>query len=407
MKIIKLLAFGVISILFSSSLFAADYVWIQYGENDKLIARAISKNEVCPLITIDGKKTKMNFRAAQENVAIKEKITVCEYDVTLATSATIDGDKLKLPPKKVKRFVVIGDTGCEYSFFNKKYRKQQCDEKNWPFKNIANKVAQLNPDFVIHIGDYMYRDKYTNPEDAIKNKQMQWSFFKDDFFDPAKNLLKKSPMIFIRGNHESCKYGGDGWFAFLEPRKFSECLDYTDSYNVHINDLQFTIFDSSASARGAEYSAVQLKKYSDDFAKLYNSLYSKHWLLIHQPVIPLKQLSDEEKFVEKLHALVVKDAFKDEYSSKLPVSIAGHYHVMAYLEREKNHFTQLIVGNGGTMIHQAKKDKYNLVIDEDRVTVNVRYGYTVFDRLENYLWKATSYDINGNILLVTNLSTKN
>lgn len=406
MKIINSLTFGVISTLFSYNVFASDYAWIQYGENDKLIARAISKNEECPIITIDGKKTKMSFRVAQEDLSIKEKVIVCEYDVTSATSVAIDSDKLKLPPKKVKRFVVIGDTGCEYSFFNENHRKQKCDEKNWPFKTIANKIAQLNPDFVIHIGDYMYRDKYTNPEDAIKNKQMQWSFFKDDFFDPAKNLLKSAPIIFIRGNHESCKYGGDGWFAFLEPRKFSECLDYTESYNVHINDLQFAIFDSSASTSGAEYNKVQLKKYSDDFAKLYNSLYSKHWLLIHQPVIPLKQLSEEEKFVEKLHALVVRDAFKDEYSKKLPVSIAGHYHVMAYLEREKNNFTQLVIGNGGTMIHQAKKDKYNLVIDEDRVTVNVRYGYTVFDRLENYLWKATSYDINGNILFVTNLSTK-
>jgi|GEM_PF-4042766 len=414
MKIIKIIICGVMITLISSISLAADYTWVQYGADDKLIARAIIKKtdhpierqKECPIVLVDKKQREMQFRAMHDDPAIKEKIIVCEIDITSATTVEIEGQELKLPPIRVNRFVVIGDTGCENSFFSESHRRQKCDSKNWPFKAIADKVANMSPDFVIHMGDYMYRDKYTNSEDEIKNKEMQWSFFKDDFFDPAKKLLKTAPMVFIRGNHESCKYGGDGWFSFLESREYSECLDYTESYNVHINDLKFSVFDSSAAAKGDKYTQEQLIKYSEDFAKLYNSLYSKHWLLIHQPVIPLMKISDDETFVKELHAFVVKDAYKDKYSNKIPISIAGHYHVMAYLERPKNNFIQMVIGNGGTNIHGAQKASYNLVIDEDKLTVNVKYGYTVFDRLENYLWKATSYDVEGNILFVTNLSTK-
>lgn len=406
MKVFKFLLCSVILAIISNVATGAEYTWVQYAADNKLIARTIVETVECPTITIDGKLAKMKLRAEKNDLELKQKIIICEHDVTSAYEVKIANEQLKLPPKKVNRFVVIGDTGCENSFFDKHHRKQKCDPKNWPFKEVADKVAQLNPDFIIHTGDYIYRNKYSNAEDAIKNKQMQWFFFKEDFFDPAQKMLKQAPMLFMRGNHESCKLGGDGWFAFFEPRDFAKCSDYTDSYNVSINDLNFIVFDSAGSINGTKYPQEQLKKYQENFVNIYQNIYAKHWLLIHQPVITLKKLADDEAFVEKLHAMVVQESFKAEYSQKIPVSISGHYHVMAEIERPSTNFTQLIIGNGGTNIHQSKENQYKLIDDGDKVIANINYGYTVFDRLGAHLWKVTSYDLKGNILFVTNLSTK-
>lgn len=186
---LKLLVYITI-IVISTSALGAEYTWIQYAADNKIIARAITQKKECPLITVDEKSHKMLYRTEQNDLILKQKITMCEYEVTNATKVLIGNDSLKIPSKKVNRFVVIGDTGCENSIFNKDYRKQKCDPKNWPLKEISNQIAQLKPDFAIHMGDYAYRNKYTTKEDELKNYQMQWYFFKEELFEPAKNLLK-------------------------------------------------------------------------------------------------------------------------------------------------------------------------------------------------------------------------
>ena len=402
----KLLASVIIFI--SCQGFSQDHTWIQYDNTGALVARVITENTHCPKINIDGKSISMNLRTSLDDSHLKQKVIVCEYNVNENSNVKINNKLLNLPPEKINRIAIIGDTGCEYSVFESAHQKQICDSENWPFKKIADKVALLSPDFVIHVGDYVYLNKHKTSEDKIKNSTMQWNFFKKDFFDPARNLLEASPMLFVRGNHESCDLAGDGWFSFLAPGEFSQCKQYTPSYNLTINDLNFIMFDSSGSAKGDDFSEDQLQKYKEDFAKIYKNITTNHWLLTHHPVITLKKLSDDETFLAKLPAMVIEKAFKSEYSNKIPVSIAGHYHVMALTERPSTNFSQLIVGNGGTRLHQAQKDSYNITSDDgkDHSMVRVRYGYMILDRLEDHLWKATSYDLEGTILLVTNLSTK-
>ncbi len=224
----------------------SEYEWIQFGPHNQLIARATTITKTCPLIKINNKQFRMHFRAEHDDLELKEKIQICEYNVTTASKVSIRNTPLKLLPQQVTRFIVIGDSGCEGSFFDNKLINQKCtDKKTWPFETIANKVALLDPDFVIHLGDYAYENKFITQEDAAKSQKMQWFFFKKEFFKPAKNLLTKAPILFIRGNHESCPSMGKAWFLFLDPHHYQEeCIEQLPAYKLQINDLNLEIIGS-------------------------------------------------------------------------------------------------------------------------------------------------------------------
>src|SRR5262249_37597941 len=60
--------------------------------------------------------------------------------------------KMRTDPERI---LVIGDTGCRL----KGSLVQPCnDMQQWPFPALAQQAAKLNPDLVIHVGDYLYRE---------------------------------------------------------------------------------------------------------------------------------------------------------------------------------------------------------------------------------------------------------
>jgi predicted phosphodiesterase len=377
-----------------------EYAWIEYIHNNLVSARATTLAAECPEIIIDGKSVRMNLRIEQDDIALKEKVRVCEYNVTNANKVSIRNQQLKLPAKKVNRFIVMGDTGCEESIYDEHHRAQKCaDPKEWPFKRVADLVAQQNPDFVIHLGDYAYRNKYNNPIDGEKNQQMQWFFFKNEFFEPAKNLLSKVPMVFIRGNHEACQLTGKGWFLFFDPQKFQSCQKYTPSYKLEIDNLKFIVFDSSGSKE------AQDEQYQKEFSHLRGQLNQKHWLLVHHPIITMPKLSQDKAF-SKVHAPAIGEAFGSDMTNNIPLVISGHYHVSAFLTRKSDKLFQLVLGNGGTKLHKSEDKHYIYEDDIAKGKVDIEYGYTQFDRLEDQLWKVTNYNIDGVEMFNVVLSSK-
>lgn len=381
-----------------------DFEWIQYIRDNKLMARATTLKNECPKITIDGKEFQMLFRAEKYDLELKQTVRICEKEVTNAKQVSIRNNNLKLPPKQINRFIVIGDTGCEASFFDKRFVKQECSDPNsWPFKKVADKVVEATPDFIIHMGDYSYRNKYDTQEDAIKNKSLQWFFYKQDFFEPASDMLRSAPMLFIRGNHDKCDLMGDAWFLFLDSENYKEeCLKKSSTYTLKINDLNFMVFDSSETPSGTEYSAESLKKYKSYFASDIKNLKGKAWLLIHHPVIGLKELAHDEPFYHKVPTPIIYNSFLKDYSKKLPISISGHFHLMADIKRNSDGLEQFIVGNSGTFIHQAKRPSYTYITkDNERVQARVKSGYLQFDRESKNEWKVTAYSLDGEELYVT------
>src|SRR4029079_12746833 len=124
------------------------------GPKSIAIARAIvSKKQACPVIRVDKEFYKMQLRSKADK---DFPVHSCEYRLPLnAMSAAIEGQTLALPPKKLEKIVIIGDTGCRL----KDPEVQGCNNpKSWPFAELAEHLSELNPDLVIHVGDYHYRE---------------------------------------------------------------------------------------------------------------------------------------------------------------------------------------------------------------------------------------------------------
>ena len=203
------------------------YSWVQAGPNNSAIARVITIGDNCPDIKIDGEKFEMEVRSEPSS---DFPVLVCELTIPNgAESASVKGRHLPLFKENTTRIVVIGDTGCR---IEEGETVQDCnDPEAWPFKKIADSAASFNPDVVIHVGDYVYRESPCPEGDEgcagtpFGDNFATWNV---DVFSPADSLLRKAPWVFTRGNHELCSREGPGWFTFLDPNPpFAECQEFT------------------------------------------------------------------------------------------------------------------------------------------------------------------------------------
>ncbi|HEX7819052.1 MAG TPA: metallophosphoesterase [Sphingobium sp.] len=204
------------------------------------VARAIMDGgDACPVLATkgdgddhgDGKTIAMVMRAEPANLPLRPTkstienskpsrfpVRVCEADLPLrARTASIAGHALPLPAARVRRIIIIGDTGCRIKASDNAV--QDCNvPAAWPFASIAKQAAAWKPDLVLHVGDYLYRE---NPCPAGHDGCAAtpwgygWDAWNADFFTPALPLLAAAPWIMVRGNHESCLRAGQGWWRFL------------------------------------------------------------------------------------------------------------------------------------------------------------------------------------------------
>jgi len=165
-------------------------------------------------------------------------LSSCEYPLpTGATSAVVAGRTLPVPKANPQKIVVIGDTGCRLQTDN---GMQSCNDPNpegtdtpYPFAAIAAAAAAQNPDLVIHVGDYAYRDNECPAGLGFNCGGSPWGFGWDtweaDLFTPGAPLLAAAPWVMTRGNHEQCNRAGQGWYRFLDTQPF-------DTADVHTCD---------------------------------------------------------------------------------------------------------------------------------------------------------------------------
>src|SRR5215831_602265 len=218
--------------------------WVQLiGPDGRSSVRAIIKEGECPDLTVDGKSVPMDKMPAADF-----RVRVCERTVRAGTaSALLEGKSLPLPSFAIRRIVVLGDTGCRV----KKKKTQNCNKpKKWPYAKLAEHAAQARPDLVIHVGDYLYREKRCSKHVAeCPNVRTGygWKVWDADFFTPSKPLLETAPWIMVRGNHETCGRAGEGWFRFLNaPKPGSKCQETSDFYVVSYGNMGFVVMDSAA-----------------------------------------------------------------------------------------------------------------------------------------------------------------
>ena len=363
------------------------YSWIQYGPENSLIARAITSDESCPKISINFSESEMNVRASKDKDG---DVIVCEKNVPQdATQISVAETQFKIPVKHPKKILVIGDSGCRM----KAGKFQDCNSPEaWPFAEVAKTAAEKNPDLIIHVGDYLYREEECpagNQGCAGSPVGYHFKTLEADFLAPAKPLLSKAPWILIRGNHEICSRAGNLWFRFLDPYPYqAECQNYSKPYFVDFENIKTVNIDSSF---GSDYTVVpaQVSAYKAQLDSIKDRLKGR-WLISHKPVWSAKVFEDKEAkekpedeteavpgeyepdllkykngLMPEQRLVSVTQTLESAVGSMVEdfnLIVAGHYHNFEMFSFDGVRPAEIISGNTGTLLEDEVKDQLNKLV---------------------------------------------
>ncbi len=359
--------------------------WVEMGPSGLVLARVVTIQSRCPSITLDTQPTPMQIRALPQPGF---PIRVCEAAIPIGTrAASVEGQALALPKVTPQRIVVIGDTGCRMkapSSF------QACNDPDaWPFAKVAESAARWKPDLVIHVGDYLYREAPCpdqHPGCAGSPWGDTWATWDADFFTPAAALLRVSPWVVVRGNHENCLRAGRGWVIFLDPRPApTACRDFSDPYAVTAAPYQLLIFDSSATEPDGE-GAHQEQRDSQRFAMPEPPASTTAWLLTHRPPGPF----DAGNALPQIPS-------DDPFPPTVRLILSGHAHLFGVFTLPGSRLTQVIVGNSGTTLDRelakAMTERHQRDMPGARVKAVAEFGFVTIERtVGSWTWIARNVD---------------
>jgi hypothetical protein len=326
----------------------APAVWVEFGADGALSVRAVvAGGAACPQITSDGVVMPSVPRGTPDAAF---PVQVCEARAPLNTTRLSAGS-LALPvlPSAVRRIAVIGDTGCRIAG----RAAQDCDNPTaWPFATIAARAAAKRPDLVIHVGDYYYREKACPAGSAGcagSPHGDNWATWKAELFDPAAPLLVAAPWVTVRGNHELCRRGGQGWFRLLDPYPArADCPDRTEPYRLSLGGLDLLLFDSSdADDNRAPPDKVAL--YAAQLQPLLAKAAPHAWLVTHRPVWGFQS----GPFVGLTLNASEQAALRGHIPANIDLVLSGHVHDFIAYEFGPERPAQLIVGTGGDSLYDV------------------------------------------------------
>ncbi len=428
---------------------SSDPAWVELASGGQAIARLITPYSACPTITIDGVSTAMNVRVGPATEPLRPTssdptvnpmsptskpsvfdVTTCEYDIPgTAHSASVAGKKLPLPKADVERVVIIGDTGCRVSIGNP---WQNCaDPIQWPFAVLAQAGAAMDPDLVLHVGDYQYRDNAC-PDQSLGCGTV-WGYGYDtwqaDLFTPAAPLLAAAPWVMVRGNHETCNRAGQGWYRFLDTKPYSEtksCNDpandntgnYNDPFAVPFDDTQFVVFDSSNVSKSAlspgtkPADVLPFNNYQSELQTAATFTANSSLLSIfavHHPLLgytPGSPASGGNPALLSVMSATYPTAY---YPPGVGMAMHGHVHDYQAINFASGHPSTFVAGNGGDNLDAALPDPITFppaagtVVD--KIAHSVSFGFMVMDRIGSQQWKFTAFRRDGSILTQCNMLT--
>jgi hypothetical protein len=372
--------------------------WIQIGPGDQGVsplsgtptvwARAITTDGSCPALSIDGAPAAQPLAVRFSN-APDFPVTQCEAVIPLGhRTARIGEVDLKLPVKNPRRILVIADTGCR---MNGAAQQNCSDPKDFPFRANADYAASLQPDLVVHIGDYFYRDTdcrgaFPGCDDPSSPNYEpfgdNWASWRGDVFDPARKLLAAAPWVMVRGNHESCGRGAKGWYSLLDPKPYDPAAvacaagsffngtatsydgssppwgyDLSPTFVVPIGETRLLVHDSSF-AIDARVDAATARRYETDLtAALAAAGGDDVVFLTHKPTFALVAGAPTNggNFTEQFlfsGGLGPDSAFASGVPYKIGLFLSGHVHQTEYLNFMDfaRYAPQVIIGVGGSQL---------------------------------------------------------
>lgn len=333
---------------------------------------------------------------------------------------------MPLPPRLIRKIVVIGDTGCRLKATSKAW--QACNvAADWPFADIAAKAAAARPDVVLHVGDYLYRENAC-PEGNAGCSGSPWGYgwkaWEADFLQPAAPLLAAAPWIAVRGNHEACNRAGAGWWMLLDPHRLQPSADcakasedfagnHSNPYAVDLGGRAQIIVTDFAAIGEQHLKQAALSRYRTD-AKIVRRLalpgYA-NFVTSHYPFYALTMRKN--KLVAGYPS--VDDAFDAGRSlPRLPhvtAMLAGHVHLLQYDARQ-GYPTQIVTGFSGTQEEAAEAPTGLDAISglplaaglHDIASIPGRFGFGILERLGHGRWSFTAFDLDGRVMLTRQLS---
>ena len=379
--------------------------WLEFGPDGLLIARSVVAGS-CPPIVLDGFDLVMTPRSTPSEAF---PLVACEATVPFGTqSATIFDQSLALPDGQANRIAVIGDTGCRLNDWEGKY--QACnDPRAWPFAQVAESVAEWDPDLIVHVGDYLYRES-TCPEGMVGCEGSphgdNWATWNADFFTPVSPLLGVAPWVFMRGNHETCDRNPEGWFAYLDPRQFqAACQRFTEPYIAPVLGLSFAVIDS-AEAADTTVTSDEQREYARQFDRLSQIAPPGSWLVTHRPVWGILSGKSGEVEVENAaFEAATGGSLKADYG----LVLSGHIHLAESIafDASSDRPLQVISGNAGTALDDVPTASPTAGQLGDPTVAEAEtlsaFGFLALERDEEH-WMATQRDAKGDPLLECTLA---
>lgn len=308
------------------------------------------------------------------------------------------------------KIAILGDTGCRLieNQFGAKY--QDCpNPKEWPYAKAVATITKETYDFAIHTGDYHYREKCT---DAVLCPQLTkslgygWPAWWDDFYGPSQALFEKSPLLFVRGNHEDCNRAYSGWGPLSSSnKKFQDRCHEIEPYQwIEMGDLVLINFDDSAFIDREELKTgdrekwvQQLKQLEMRLAELKNK--KEIWFIAHKPVVgfmPDKSTAEPIEIKKNLYSVMKEVGLL----SRIDFLLAGHLHSQQ-LMNSADLPLQIVVGATGTAL-----EPFGRKIMNEKLTTTTEnkysFSYAVFERTGFKRWHWQFKDLDG----VTQLDCK-
>jgi hypothetical protein len=385
--------------------------WVELGPGGAAIARVITHQQTCPPISLSGGSQSMQVRAPADQ---DYPVLVCEATLPAGNaSASVAGISLALPSPQPQRILILGDTGCRLKLEQRGEAVQACNNPDaWPDAEIAASAAAWQPDLILHVGDYLYREAPCPPKNngcAGSPWGYNWDSWNADFFTPEAALLPAAPWVFVRGDHEVCERAGDGWFRFLDPRPMPQsCQEYTDPYAIPAGDLTLLMLDS-ANADDFQPVPSEVSAYTPQFASLNGLAGPNSWLLTHRPVwvfgVAGMVGGAEQLFRDNP---VLQAASQNQLPPGVNLVISGHIHLFESLSFDEPRPPQLVIGNGGTALDpnvRTPLDGMQIAgATVKQASVVDKFGYMTAEP-SGTSWAATLRDVSGQALLACSIES--
>jgi hypothetical protein len=333
---------------------AADSAWVQATASG-FEARLATGADNCPALMTDKGEVAMTVRAA---ASANFPLTCAAAIPAGAIRAKIGDVTLPVPVANPQRILVLGDTGCRI----KGAALQACnDPEQWPFPRLAAAAAARQPDLVIHVGDYLYRESPCPPGYqgcAGSPWGDNWTTWLADFYTPAAPLLAAAPIVLVRGNHEDCNRTGPGWLRLQGPSAFDPaavCIPHLPVYTVDLGSLRLAVMDD-ATAQDTELNREVSPVYAAELTGLA-AVPAPVWFVHHRPIwaavsgplgIPIGgnlALIDAVRIATQSGAPPI--------ASNVELMLSGHIHSFEAINYTGTVPPQIVAGNGGDNLHDT------------------------------------------------------